>query len=167
MAPESHDAADTAGAMPAAAPVAPAGGRRRPRIGNGRGGDTARDASVGDADAAAATPATAPAGPAPAEFAPTAAELAEAVAQLELPASSDPDGQTDRVADLIVMSYTLEERDGVDSIMFNALCNEISQALAAGLRPGMLRLWPTGGVGGGVAHRDYAAGARAGGPQGF
>ena len=146
VAPEGDDAAETAGAMPAA-PTPPAGGRRRPRIGNGRGGDTARDASVGDADAP--TPATAPAGPAPAEFAPTAAELAEAVAQLELPASSDPDGQTDRVADLIVMSYTLEERDGVDSIMFNALCNEISQALAAGIAAGdatVMAHWGAAGV---------------------
>ena len=144
--PEGDDAAETAGAMPAA-PTAPASGRRRPRIGNGRGGDTTRDASVGDADAP--TPATAPAAPAPAEFAPTAAELAEAVAQLELPASNDPDGQTDRVADLIVMSYTLEERDGVDSIMFNALCNEISQALAAGIAaedPMVMAHWGASGV---------------------
>ena len=165
VAPEGDDAAETAGAMPAS-PTAPAGGRRRPRSGNGRGGDTTRDASVGDADAP--TPATAPAGPAPAEFEPTAAELAEAVAQLELPASNDPDGQTDRVADLIVMSYTLEERDGVDSIMFNALCNEISQALAAGIAAGdatVMAHW--GASGGGVAHCDYAAGAGTGGPQGF
>ena len=150
VAPEGDDAAETAGAMPAA-PTAPAGGRRRPRIGNGRGVDTTRDASVGDADVAPASPtsATAPAGPAPAEFAPTAAELAEAVAQLELPASNDPDGQTDRVADLIVMSYTLEERDGVDSIMFNALCNEISQALAAGIAAGdatVMAHWGASGV---------------------
>ena len=150
VAPEGDDAAETAGAMPAA-PTPPAGGRRRLRSGNGRSGDTARGASIGDADAAPGppTPATAPAGPAPAEFAPTAAELAEAVAQLELPASNDPDGQTDRVADLIVMSYTLEERDGVDSIMFNALCNEISQALAAGIAAGdatVMAHWGASGV---------------------
>ena len=31
------------------------------------------------------------------------------------------------------MGHTLEERDGPDHVMFNALCSEISEALAAGI----------------------------------
>ena len=61
------------------------------------------------------------------------AALAGAVADLSLPASDDEPGDVARVADLIVMGHTLEERDGADSVMFNALCGEITQALAAGI----------------------------------
>ncbi len=61
------------------------------------------------------------------------AALNGAVAALDLPASEAGDGSADRVADLIVMGHTLEERDGADSVMFNALCIEISQALTAGI----------------------------------
>ena len=59
--------------------------------------------------------------------------LAEAVANLDLPAPADPVGDTNRVADLIAMGHTLEERDGSDHVMFNALCSEIGEALAAGI----------------------------------
>ena len=59
--------------------------------------------------------------------------LTDAVADLDLPPSEDKPGDVARVADLIVMGHTLEERDGADSVMFNALCGEISQALAAGI----------------------------------
>ena len=61
------------------------------------------------------------------------AALSDAVGDLDLPASEDGPGDVARVADLIVMGHTLEERDGADSVMFNALCAEISQALAAGI----------------------------------
>ena len=61
------------------------------------------------------------------------AALNGAVAVLDLPASEAGNGSADRVADLIVMGHTLEERDGADSVMFNALCIEISQALNAGI----------------------------------
>ena len=61
------------------------------------------------------------------------AALNGAVAALDLPASESGDGSAERVADLIVMGHTLEERDGADSVMFNALCLEISQALTAGI----------------------------------
>ena len=61
------------------------------------------------------------------------AALSNAVGDLDLPASEDQPGDVARVVDLIVMGHTLEERDGADSVMFNALCGEISQALAAGI----------------------------------
>ncbi len=61
------------------------------------------------------------------------AALTGAVSDLGLPASGDEPGDVARVADLIVMGHTLEERDGADAVMFNALCGEISQALAAGI----------------------------------
>ena len=61
------------------------------------------------------------------------AALSDAVADLDLPASQDKPGDVARVADLIVMGHTLEERDGADSVMFNALCGEITEALAAGI----------------------------------
>ena len=70
---------------------------------------------------------------APPEPARMSAALNGAVAALDLPASETGDGAAERVADLIVMGHTLEERDGADSVMFNALCNEISQALTAGI----------------------------------
>ena len=72
------------------------------------------------------------------------AALAEAVDDLDLPASDDKPGDVARVADLIVMGHTLEERDGADSVMFNALCGEISQALASGIEvedPTVLAHW--------------------------
>ncbi len=84
----------------------------------------------------------APKAPAPAfkSTAPTVARpdpgLVKAVADLELPPAASGDGVADRVADLIVMGYTLEERDGADSVMFNALCQEISEALSAGIEAG-------------------------------
>ena len=59
--------------------------------------------------------------------------LADAVAAMELPESGDPEGDTARIADLVVMSHYLEDRDGADSVMFQALCNEISEALTAGI----------------------------------
>ena len=59
--------------------------------------------------------------------------LADAVAALALPPSEDALGDAARIADLVVMGYTLQERDGADSVMFNALCGEISQALADGI----------------------------------
>ena len=59
--------------------------------------------------------------------------LAEAVENLDLPESDDKPGDVQRVADLVAMGHTLEERDGSDHVMFNALCNEISESLAAGI----------------------------------
>ncbi len=59
--------------------------------------------------------------------------LDEAVASLDLAKSGDAAGDTNRIADLIAMGHTLEERDGSDHVMFNALCGEISEALAAGI----------------------------------
>ena len=59
--------------------------------------------------------------------------LSEAIGELDLPESDDTTGDVSRIADLIAMGYTLEERDGPDHVMFNALCSEISEALAAGI----------------------------------
>lgn len=59
--------------------------------------------------------------------------LAEAIAAMELPESGDPEGDAARIADLVVMSHYLEDRDGADAVMFQALCNEISEALTAGI----------------------------------
>ena len=59
--------------------------------------------------------------------------LANAIAALDLPESGDPDGDAARIADLVVMSHYLEDRDGADAVMFQALCNEISEALTAGI----------------------------------
>ena len=47
------------------------------------------------------------------------------------------------------MAHTLEERDGADAVMFNALCNEISQAIAAGIDaadPTILAHWGNSGM---------------------
>ena len=74
--------------------------------------------------------APAPAGPDQAKI---ERSLAEAVAAMELPESGDPEGDAARIADLVAMSHYLEDRDGADSVMFQALCNEISEALAAGI----------------------------------
>ncbi len=60
-------------------------------------------------------------------------QLTEAVKGLDLPDFEDESADVAQVADLIVMGHTLEERDGPDYVMFNALCNEISQALSAGV----------------------------------
>lgn len=59
--------------------------------------------------------------------------LIGAIADLDLPASEDPEGDAARIADLVAMSHYLEERDGADAVMFQALCNEISEALTAGI----------------------------------
>ena len=59
--------------------------------------------------------------------------LADAIAAMEIPDSDDPEGDAARIADLVVMSHYLEDRDGADSVMFQALCNEISEALTAGI----------------------------------
>ena len=61
------------------------------------------------------------------------ASITQAVASLELTAEDGEQTAADRVADLIVMGHTLEERDGADSVMFNAFCNEVSDALANGI----------------------------------
>ena len=59
--------------------------------------------------------------------------LAEAIEAADLPQSGDPEGDAARIADLVAMSHYLEDRDGADSVMFQALCNEISQALTDGI----------------------------------
>ena len=61
------------------------------------------------------------------------AELRDAVAKLGLQQSDDGEGDAERIADLVAMAYTLEERDGADHVMFNALCGEIGEALTAGI----------------------------------
>ena len=76
------------------------------------------------------------------------AALSDAVGDLNLPSSEDRPGDVARVADLIVMGHTLEERDGADSVMFNALCAEITQALAAGMEvedPTVMAHWGANG----------------------
>ena len=70
--------------------------------------------------------------------------LAEAVANLELPDSEDAAGNTNRIVDLITAGHMLEERDGSDNVMFNALCSEISDNLAAGIEaenPHIMTYW--------------------------
>ena len=74
--------------------------------------------------------APAPAGP---NQAAVERSLAEAIASTDLPQSEDPDGDAARIADLVAMSHYLEDRDGADAVMFQALCNEISEALVAGI----------------------------------
>ena len=59
--------------------------------------------------------------------------LTEAFDSLDLSPAESGDGAVDRVADLVVMGHTLENRDGADSVMFNALCNEVSAAISAGI----------------------------------
>ncbi len=78
----------------------------------------------------------APPDPAPAPAIDYSGPLSEAAGELDLPESDDADGDTNRIADLIAMGHTLEERDGSDQVMFNALCSEISEALAAGVEVG-------------------------------
>lgn len=74
--------------------------------------------------------AAAPAGPDQAEV---ERSLAEAIAATDLPQSGDPEGDAARIADLVAMAHYLEDRDGADAVMFQALCNEISQALTDGI----------------------------------
>lgn len=71
--------------------------------------------------------------PAPVEAPDLGPALAEAVAKLDLPESEDGVGGTERVADLIAMGYTLEQQEGADQVMFNALCGAINEALTAGV----------------------------------
>ena len=83
-------------------------------------------------------PAAAPPPPRSARsIAPDAADarsaLDAAFRELEPASSDDAPGALERVADLVVMGHTLEERDGADAVMFNALCNEVSQALSAAI----------------------------------
>ena len=59
--------------------------------------------------------------------------LSEEIGKLDLPESDDIAGDASRIADLVAMGHTLEERDGSDHVMFNALCSEISEALTAGI----------------------------------
>ena len=59
--------------------------------------------------------------------------LDAAFQELDTMPSDDAPGALERVADLIVMGHTLEERDGANAVMFNALCNEVSQALTAAI----------------------------------
>ena len=74
--------------------------------------------------------ATAPVGP---DQAYVERSLADAIAAMDLPESGDPAGDAARIADLVTMSHYLEDRDGADAVMFQALCNEISQALTDGI----------------------------------
>ena len=72
--------------------------------------------------------------------------LVDAVADLDLPESEDPPAADDvaRIADLVAMSHFVEERDGADEVMFQALCNEISTALTEGMEakdPTILEHW--------------------------
>ena len=85
-----------------------------------------------DEPAEPAAPAVAPPAPAPNYD----ALLLDSVGKLDLPDSDDANGDTERIADLIAMGHTLEERDGSDHVMFNALCSEIGEALAAGIAAG-------------------------------
>lgn len=62
--------------------------------------------------------------------------LVDAIAAMDLPESGDPEGDASRIADLVVMSHFLQDRDGADAVMFQALCNEISEALTAGIGAG-------------------------------
>ena len=68
--------------------------------------------------------------------APDAAAVAATVAfdaafrDLELPPDDRDAAAQARIADLVVMGHMLEERDGADAVMFNALCNEVSQGLS-------------------------------------
>ncbi len=70
--------------------------------------------------------------------------LQDAAAELDLPESQDQSGDVARIVDLVTMSHFVEERDGADSVMFQALCNEISAALTQGMAakdPTILERW--------------------------
>ena len=71
--------------------------------------------------------------PPPPQPSPAERSLMEAIADMDLPESGDPEGDAARIADLVVMSHTLEELQGADSVMFQALCNAISENLIAGI----------------------------------
>ena len=75
--------------------------------------------------------------------------LAEAIIALDLPPDAGPGDCVNRIADLITMAHTLEERDGADAVMFNALCGEVSQAIAAGMDaadPTIVAHWGNSGM---------------------
>ena len=71
--------------------------------------------------------------------------LRDAAAELDLPeAAEGRSGDAARIADLVAMSHFVEERDGADAVMFQALCNEISAALSQGMAakdPTILEHW--------------------------
>ena len=85
------------------------------------------------AEAEAETPESAAPAPAGPDQARIERSLADAIVGMDLPQSDDPDGDAARIADLVAMSHYLEDRDGADAVMFQALCNEISEALTAGI----------------------------------
>ena len=75
--------------------------------------------------------------------------LAEAIIALDLPPDAGPGDCVNRIADLVTMAHTLEERDGADAVMFNALCGEVSQAIAAGIDaadPTIVAHWGNAGM---------------------
>ena len=153
-APQAQD--DDAVDLPDAEADSDSGADFRSAAADASDADTAADAAaadtVADADAApsangaAPPPAPAPAHepeppPAPPHSARRVAPDASAVhsaldaafRELEPAPSDDAPGALERAADLVVMGHTLEERDGADAVMFNALCNEVSQALSAAI----------------------------------
>ena len=56
--------------------------------------------------------------------------LVEAAAKLDMPSTDDSERDIARIADLVAMAHTLEERDGSDQVMFNALCSESAKRWA-------------------------------------
>ena len=75
--------------------------------------------------------------------------LAETIIALDLPPDAGPGDCVNRIADLVTMAHTLEERDGADAVMFNALCGEVSQAIAAGIDaadPTIVAHWGNAGM---------------------
>ena len=109
------------------------GDRSRDRRSRGR---NAAPAQIDAPDFAApdtAAPDTAARNAAAARQAQLERSLMDAIGAMDLPESHDREGDAARIADLVVMSHFLEERDGADAVMFQALCNEISEALTAGI----------------------------------
>ena len=99
------------------------------------------EAAQAGGEPVAQTVAPEPARPDPGEL---MSALADAVAALDLPESDDRNGDVARIADLVTMSHYVEERDGADVVMFQALCNEISKALGEGMEvkdPTILEHW--------------------------
>ena len=102
--------------------------------------DAAADADAAPAISDAASPPAPAPEPQPASPRPPRRDASAARSALDaafqeldtIPSDDDP-GALERVADLIVMGHTLEERDGANAVMFNALCNEVSQALTAAI----------------------------------
>jgi uncharacterized LabA/DUF88 family protein len=108
--------------------------------------DDTSDAPAARIASPVAQPAEVPLAPKPAQPDTGVLEqtLSEAVAALDLPASEDQRSDVARIADLIAMSHYVETRDGADAVMFQALCNEISQALTEGMSaedPTILEHW--------------------------